>query len=111
MNFNCIHTEHALRVGDGRYGRYFEQYDSVGSWEPCGMTEEDAYELLYVVTSKNFNKDGMAIEWHPLSVKSWKEFEADVIELGFIPAYYMYDENVWGEGALYHSTQGHDARG
>jgi len=53
----------------------------------------------------------MSIEWHPLSVKSWKEFEADVIEIGFIPAYYMYDENVWGEGALYHSTQGHDARG
>jgi len=75
------------------------------------MTEAEAAMLTHLVTSKNFNKEGMATEWHPLAVGAEKEFEADILELGFIPAYYMYDENVWGEGAMRHVTKGHDARG
>jgi hypothetical protein len=75
------------------------------------MTEVEAGMLIRMVTSKNFNKEGFATEWHPLAVNAEKEFEADAIELGFIPAYYLYDENVWGEGALSHVTDGRDARG
>lgn len=75
------------------------------------MTEAEASRLTFMVGSKNFNKDGLAVEWHPLVSQAEAEFEDDVLELGFIPAYYMYDENVWGEGALSQVTQGYDARG
>lgn len=75
------------------------------------MNEAEAHYLLSLVTSKNFNNEGFATEWHPLAISAGRDFEADVIEVGFIAAYYMYDENVWGEGALAHVTQGHDARG
>lgn len=75
------------------------------------MTEAESHELIHMVTSKNFNKEGLAIEWHPLAMNASKEFEADVIEVGFIAAYYMYDENVWGEGALANVTDGRYARG
>jgi hypothetical protein len=108
---DCNHTEHALK-GDGHYGRYFpEPYNGIGEWEVCGMNEAEAYKLLSLVTSKNFNQDGMAIEWHPLALGASNTFEADVIEVGFLPAYYMYDENVWGEGALYRVTRGYDSLG
>jgi hypothetical protein len=75
------------------------------------MTESEGHSLINMVTSKNFNKGGWAIEWHPLAVNSWKTFEDDVLEVGFLAAYYMYDENVWGEGALSYVTNGTDARG
>lgn len=108
---NCSHTEHAVR-GDGRYGRFFnDRYDQEGSWEKCGMNESEAHLLLSLVTSKNFNKEGIAMEWHPLALDASRDFEADVLEIGFIPAYFMYDENVWGEGALSHVTDGTNSRG
>lgn len=75
------------------------------------MTEAESHELIHMVTSKNFDKDGFAIEWHPLALGASKEFEADTLEVGFIPAYYMYDENVWGEGALYRVSRGYDSLG
>lgn len=75
------------------------------------MDEFEAASLTHFVTSKNFNKDGIATEWHPLATNAEKSFEADVLEVGFVAAYYMYDENVWGEGALANVTDGHDARG
>lgn len=75
------------------------------------MTESEAHLLISLVTSKNFNKDGFAVEWHPLAYNYSGEVEADVIEVGFLAAYFMYDENVWGEGALHNETKGHDARG
>lgn len=75
------------------------------------MTEAEAYLLIQKVTSKNFNKDGFATEWHPLARKFSNVFESDLIEVGFLPAYYLYDENVWGEGALYKVTRGHDSLG
>lgn len=75
------------------------------------MTYAEAAQLISMVTSKNFNKQGFAIEWHPIAAGAEQDFEDDVFEIGFIPAYYMYDENVWGEGALSMVTQGHDARG
>lgn len=67
--------------------------------------------LISMVTSKNFNKDGYAIEWHPLALNAEKQFEADVIEMGFQAAYGLYDENIWGEGPLYNSTRGYDSLG
>lgn len=75
------------------------------------MTNTEAAMLIQMVTSQNFNKDGIATEWHPLAVGAEKDIEADTLEVGFIAAYYMYDENVWGEGALAHVTDGRDARG
>lgn len=75
------------------------------------MNEAEAYALIRTVSSKNFNKDGFAIEWHPLELSCWADFEDDLLEIGFVPAYYMYDENVWGEGALSYITDGTDARG
>ena len=75
------------------------------------MNEAEALSLISMVTSKNFNKEGFAIEWHPLALNAEKDFEDDVLEVGFMAAYYMYDENIWGEGALSHVTDGTDARG
>ncbi len=75
------------------------------------MTEAESHMLISMVTSKNFNKEGFAVEWHPLALSASKQFEADVIEVGFISAYYMYDENVWGEGALTYITDGSNSRG
>lgn len=75
------------------------------------MTELEARQLINMVSSKNFNKDGIAIEWHPLAMSASREFEADVIEIGFPAAYFMYDENVWGQGALYNNTEGYSSLG
>lgn len=75
------------------------------------MNEADAHHLLHMVTSKNFNKAGFAIEWHPLALSAEKDFEDDMLEIGFQAAYYMYDENIWGEGALSYVTDGTDSLG
>ena len=75
------------------------------------MTKAESYQLINMVTSKNFNKDGYAIEWHPLALNASKSFEADVLEVGFPTAYALYDENVWGEGPLYNSTEGYNSLG
>ena len=73
------------------------------------MELEEAHLLLHQVGSKNFNKDGIAIEWHPLIVEY--DMEQDILEVGFIAAYYLYDENFWGEGALSYVTDGTDSQG
>ena len=75
------------------------------------MTEAEAMKLINMVTSKNFNKRGFAIEWHPLALCAERAFEADIIEMGFEAAYGLYDENVWGEGPLYNPTKGFDSLG
>lgn len=75
------------------------------------MTEAESYHLLTMVTSKNFNKEGFAVEWHPLALNAFKKFEADVIEVGFMAAYALYDENIWGEGPLYNPTKGLESLG
>jgi hypothetical protein len=75
------------------------------------MTEAESHMLISMVTSKNFNKDGFATEWHPLALGASRQFEADVIEVGFLAAYGMYDENVWGEGPMHNWSQGHDSLG
>ncbi len=75
------------------------------------MTEAESHQLIHMVTSKNFNKEGFAVEWHPLALGASRQFEADVIEVGFMAAYGLYDENIWGEGPLYNSTKGTDSLG
>ncbi len=75
------------------------------------MNEAEAHELWDIVTARNFNKDGYATEWHPLALNAMQTMEADTLELGFRAAYYVYDENVWGEGALSNFTQGYDSLG
>lgn len=75
------------------------------------MTEADSHLLISLVTSKNFNREGFAVEWHPLALGASRQFESDVLEVGFLAAYGMYDENIWGEGPLYNLTRGYDSLG
>ena len=64
------------------------------------MTESEAVRLIQAVSSKAFNKQGNAIEWHPLIQEAEAEIEEDRIELDLITSYALYDENWWGEGPL-----------
>lgn len=75
------------------------------------MNEAESHHLIHMVTSKNFNKEGFATEWHPLALGASRQFEADVIEVGFMAAYGLYDENIWGEGPMYAWSNGIESLG
>lgn len=64
------------------------------------MTRGDGLHLLTVVGSANFNQEGTAVEWHPMLSDAEADVEQDWMEFGLRVAWYFYDENYWGEGAL-----------